>query len=58
MRRGKIATKKIVKAINRNVTFSKRRKCIIKKCIELSKMCELNVLMVIHDPLKERAVQY
>ena len=51
-------TQKIKAANKRNVTFCKRRRGILKKCIELSKMCEQKVFMVIYDPLKEKAVQF
>ena len=51
-------TKKIESVNKRNVTFCKRRRGILKKCIEMSKMCEQRVFMVIYDPVKQKAVQF
>ena len=51
-------TKKIEETRKLAVTFCKRRRGILKKCIEMSKMCDQKVFMVIYDPLKEKAVQF
>ena len=43
---------------SRNVTYCKRKRGLIKKAIELSKLCEQYVYMVIFDKEKQRLVEY
>ena len=43
---------------SRNVTYCKRKRGLIKKAIELSKLCEQYVLLVIFDKEKQRLVEY
>lgn len=50
--RGVDKTKKIEQANKRDVTYCKRRRGLLKKCVEMSKMCDQKVFMVIYDPLK------
>ena len=40
----------------RDVTFSKRKRGVIKKLIELSKMCGLDTFMVVFDKEKQKLV--
>ena len=42
----------------RDVTFSKRKRGIIKKIIELSRMCGQDIFMVIFDKSKQKIVEY
>ena len=57
-RRAVDKTKKIESKIQRNVAFCKRRRGILKKAIEISRMCEQQVFLVIFDPLKNKALQF
>ena len=41
----------------RKVTFSKRKKGIIRKAIELSHLCGLEVYMMIFDPRRQMLIQ-
>lgn len=36
----------------RNITFCKRKKGVVKKAIQLSKLCELDIFIVIFDRQK------
>ena len=42
----------------RDVTFSKRKRGVIKKMIELSRMCGQDIFMVIFDRSKQKIVEY
>ena len=42
----------------RNITFHLRKRGLIKKCIELSCMCDLDVYLFIQDTKKRRVVEY
>ena len=42
----------------RRVTLSKRKKGLLKKSIELSKLCSVKVFMLIYDPKTKRFAQY
>lgn len=57
-RRAVDKTKKIESKNQRNVAFCKRRRGILKKAIEIARMCQQKVLMVIYDPDKNKAVHY
>jgi hypothetical protein len=49
---------KIKNANRQNVTYSKRKRGLIKKTIELSILCGQDIFMVIFDREKQRLVQY
>ena len=42
----------------RNITYCKRKKGVIKKAIQLSKLCELDIFMVIFDRQKQKLFEY
>lgn len=43
---------------SRNVTYCKRKRGLIKKAIELSKLCDQHVYLIIFDKEKQRMVEY
>ena len=43
---------------SRNVTYCKRKRGLVKKAIELSKLCNQYVYMVIFDKEKQRMIEY
>ena len=43
---------------HRNVTYSKRKKGIVKKAIELSSLCGQEIYMVIFDKEKQKLVEF
>ena len=43
---------------NRNVTYSKRKRGIIKKAIELSSLCGQDIYLVIFDKEKQKLVEF
>ena len=43
---------------HRNVTYSKRKKGLIKKAIELSSLCGQDVFLIIFDREKQKLVEY
>lgn len=43
---------------SRNVTYCKRKRGLVKKAIELSKLCNQYVYMVIFDKDKQRMIEY
>ncbi|KAG7995064.1 hypothetical protein I3843_01G089800 [Carya illinoinensis] len=45
--RKKIQMKRIDNTTARQVTFSKRRKCIFKKALELSTLCEAEIALIV-----------
>lgn len=47
MGRGRVEMKRIENKINRQVTFSKRRKGLLKKAYELSVLCDAEVALII-----------
>ncbi|URD78164.1 hypothetical protein MUK42_07139 [Musa troglodytarum] len=47
MVRGKREMKRIENATSRQVTFSKRRKGLLKKAFELSVLCDVEVALII-----------
>nr|ALB09086.1 SEP4 MADS-box protein [Alpinia hainanensis] len=47
MGRGKVEVKRIENKINRQVTFSKRRRGLLKKAHELSVLCDVEVVAII-----------
>ena len=47
MGRGKVQLKRIENKINRQVTFSKRRKGLLKKAHELAVLCDADVGVVV-----------
>ena len=51
-------TKLIGNKNQRNVAFCKRRRGILKKAIEISRMCQQQVFLFIYDPQKDKAVQF
>jgi hypothetical protein len=50
--------KKIQNETNRYVTFCKRKRGLLKKSIELSRLCDQYMYMVIFDQRKQRLVEY
>ena len=56
------ATKSLPKPIKclqqRNITYCKRKRGLLKKIIELSSLCEQHVFLVLFDNAKERLVEY
>ncbi|GMN45520.1 hypothetical protein TIFTF001_014717 [Ficus carica] len=50
MGRGKIEIKRIENSTNRQVTFSKRKKGILKKAEEISILCDAKVLLIVYGP--------
>nr|XP_027089364.1 MADS-box protein SOC1-like isoform X2 [Coffea arabica] len=50
MARGKTQIKRIEDATTRQVTFSKRRKGLLKKAFELSVLCDAEVALIIFSP--------
>ena len=51
-------TKKIENKTVRNVTFIKRKKGLIKKAMELSMLCDLDIHVLIFDKEKNRLIEY
>ncbi|KAG6711316.1 hypothetical protein I3842_05G046300 [Carya illinoinensis] len=47
MARKKIQMKRIDNTTTQQVTFSKRRKCIFKKALELSTFCEAEIELIV-----------
>ena len=43
---------------HRNVTYSKRKKGLIKKAIELSSLCGQDIFLVIFDKEKQKIVEF
>ena len=50
MVRGKTQIKRIENAASRQVTFSKRRRGLLKKAFELSVLCDAEVALIIFSP--------
>ena len=50
--------KKIENINNRNVTFIKRAKGLLKKAMELSILCDQQVFMFVFDGEKRRVIHY
>ena len=48
----------IANKMQRDVTYSKRKRGIIKKAIELSTMCGQDIFMIIFDKNKQKLVEY
>ena len=44
--------------MQRDVTYSKRKRGIIKKAIEISRMCGQDIFMIIFDKNKQKLVEY
>ena len=42
--------------IKRNIAYCKRKKCVIKKAMEMSMLCGQDVSVVLHDPIKSKLV--
>ena len=43
---------------SRNVTYCKRKRGLVKKAIELSKLCNQYIYMVVFDKEKQRMIEY
>ena len=43
---------------HRNVTYSKRKKGLIKKAMELSSLCGQDIFMIIFDKEKQKLVEF
>lgn len=50
--------KLIENKMQRNVAFCKRKRGFLKKAIELSLLCAQNIMIIIHDPEKNKVVHY
>ena len=50
--------KYIPNKMQRDVTYSKRKRGLIKKAIELSKMCGQDIFLIIFDKSKQKIVEY
>jgi len=50
--------KYIPNKMQRDVTYSKRKRGLIKKAIELSKMCGQDIFLIIFDKNKQKIVEY
>ncbi len=44
--------------VQRNVTYCKRKKCLVKKAMEISILCGQEVSLVIHDKRKNKLIVY
>jgi hypothetical protein len=42
----------------RNITFSKRKRGLLKKVIELSRLCGQDILMFIYDKTKSKIIEF
>lgn len=42
----------------RDHAFYKRRRGVLKKAIQLSRLCGQKILMVVYDEQKDKAIQY
>ena len=49
---------KIENASHRKVTYCKRKKGLLKKSIELSILCDLNMFLYIYDEKSDRVIHY
>lgn len=58
MGKKKLAIERIEDKINRNITYCKRKRGILKKAIELSKLCDQRIFLVVYDEHKQRLTQY
>lgn len=48
--------KKITKKDSRSVTYYKRKMGIIRKCIQMSKLCDKKILLLVYDEKMHRMV--
>ena len=48
----------IQNANSRNIAYNKRKKGLVKKAMELSKLCGINVNLVVFDEQKKRLMHY
>jgi hypothetical protein len=51
-------SKKIENKNQRNVAFCKRKRGLLKKAIEISRLCDLRMLIVMYDQDKQKAVVF
>ena len=59
MGKKKINNVKFVENKNqRNVTFSKRKRGILKKAIELSSLCGQDIFLIIFDKEKQKLIEF
>ena len=58
MGKKKIDIELMANSTSRNVTFCKRKKGLLKKAIELSKLCGINVSLYIYDKNIDKLVAY
>ncbi len=42
----------------KRIVFCRQKKDLLKKCVELSKMCEQKVLLVVFDPVTEKMTYF
>jgi hypothetical protein len=59
MGKKKLASISLIKDKNtRNVTYCKRKRGLIKKAIELSKLCNQYIYLIVFDREKQRLIEY
>ena len=51
-------SKKIEDKNQRGVAFCKRKRGFLKKAIELSRLCDQKIFLIMYDPDKDRVIQY
>ena len=51
-------SKKIEDKNQRSVAFCKRKRGFLKKAIELSRLCDQQIFLVMHDKDKDKVVYY
>ena len=58
MGKKKIAIERVIEKRRRTVIKNKRRNGLVKKAMELGKLCEQQIYLVIYDPEYERIIQF
>ena len=59
MAKTKVELKGLIENLNsRRITYSKRKRALVKKAIELSVMCDTNISITILDKTRQKLVHY